>query len=164
MNAKSTKSNRINTVNRCQHNFDNGTRCRLPIADPTHNLCPRHASLHSEPPKVADLRSILAGKVTEFEDAQEVNKFLSNLLILLSEDRISPRRAAVMAYTCNLLLRTLTVHIQELRAYSDDEPADIRIDFGDLPRPQRDPLPTASPDQEPAAPLTVDSLPARKPS
>ena len=162
MNAKSTNSNRINTVNRCQHNFDNGTRCRLPITDPTLNLCPRHASFHSEPLKVADLRSILAGEVAHFEDAQEVNKFLSNLLILLSEDRISPRRAAVMAYTCNLLLRTLTVHIQELRAYSDDEP--VTIDFGDLPRPQRGPLPTASPNQEPAVPLTVDSLPARKPS
>jgi hypothetical protein len=40
-----------------------------------------------------------------------------------------------MAYTCNLLLRTLSVRIQELQADSDDEP--VRIDLGGLPHPDR---------------------------
>lgn len=36
-----------------------------------------------------------------------VNEFLSRLLLLQCQGRIPPRRAAVMAYTCNLLLHTL---------------------------------------------------------
>ena len=127
----------INDPNRCQRRTITGKRCRLRIVDPRSGLCFRHSSLASDAAKASDLRTTLAGDVTQFEDAQSVNKFLSNLLILLAEDRVSPRRGAVMAYTCNLILRTLSVHIQELDAYGDDEPDNVRVDFGDLPRPDR---------------------------
>jgi hypothetical protein len=55
-----------------------------------------------------------------------------------------------MAYTCNLLLRTLSVRIQELQANPDDEPTHIDIDFGDLPRPDRSAIPVAPVTSEPS--------------
>lgn len=136
----------VNDPNRCQHRTATGKRCRLRIVDPRSGLCFRHSSLASEAAKAADLRTILAGDVTQFEDASSVNKFLSNLLLLLAEDRVTPRRGAVMAYTCNLILRTLSVHIQELDAYGEDEPVSVSVDLGDLPRPNRT-LPCPAPSE-----------------
>jgi len=136
MNHSSANSHAINDSARCQHRTTSGKRCRLHIVDPRSGLCFRHSSKQSELLQAADLRSILAGELTQFECAHDVNKFLSSLLLLLAEDRVSPRRGAVMAYTCNLLLRTLSVRIQELQANPDEEPRLI-VDFGDLPRPDR---------------------------
>ena len=141
MNHSSSNSHAINDSARCQHRTVSGKRCRLRVVDPRPGLCFRHSSQKSELLHASDLRSKLAGELTQFECAHDVNKFLSNLLLLLAEDRVSPRRGAVMAYTCNLLLRTLSVRIQELQADSDDEPARINIDFGDLPRPDRSAVP-----------------------
>jgi len=53
------------------------------------------------------LAAELLGLLTEFQSAAQINQFLSHLLLLLAQDRLSPRRGAVMAYTCNLLLRSL---------------------------------------------------------
>jgi hypothetical protein len=47
-----------------------------------------------------------------------------------------------MAYTCNLLLRTLPAIDRELHPELEDDT--VTIDFGDLPRPQRD-RPTPEP-------------------
>ncbi len=127
----------INDSARCQHRTTSGKRCRLRLIDPRSGLCFRHSSQKSELLHASDGRSTLAGELTQFECAHDVNKFLSNLLLLLAEDRVSPRRGAVMAYTCNLILRTLSVRIQELQADSDDEPTRIDIDLGDFPRPNR---------------------------
>ncbi len=150
MNHSSSNSHAINDSARCQHRTVSGKRCRLRVVDPRSGLCFRHSSQKSELLHASDLRSKLAGELTQFECAHDVNKFLSNLLLLLAEDRVSPRRGAVMAYTCNLLLRTLSVRIQELQADSDDEPARINIDFGDLPRPNRSAIPVAPVTSEPS--------------
>ena len=40
--------------------------------------------------------------------AASINAFLARLAILVVQNRISPRRAAVLAYVSNLLLRTLS--------------------------------------------------------
>jgi hypothetical protein len=143
----SANSQAINDSARCQHRTASGKRCRLGVVDPRSGLCFRHSANQSTLAHVADLRTLLAGEVTQFECAHDVNKFLSNLLLLLSEDRVAPRRAAVMAYTCNLLLRTLTVRLRELEE-SEDDPVRVNIDFGDLPRPNR---------QQPAAILAESS-------
>ena len=42
-----------------------------------------------------------------FQNAQGINHSLRALYALLAQDRISPRRAAVLAYITSLLLRTL---------------------------------------------------------
>ena len=122
---------------RCHHRTVSGKRCRLTTLDSSSRFCLRHSAKHLESVHASNLRSILAGELTQFECAYDVNKFLSNLLLLLSEDRVSPRRGSVMAYTCNLILRTIAFRTQELQAHSDDDSAAITIDFGNLPRPDR---------------------------
>lgn len=152
MKAKSVSNSvSVNDPSRCQHRTSTGKRCRLRIVDPQSGLCFRHSSLCIEAAKASDLRATLAGDITEFEDAHSVNKFLSRLLILLAEDRVSPRRGATMAYTCNLILRTLTVGMQELRVHGGDEPQRVDVDFGDLPRSIRtQPSPASTEEGKPS--------------
>jgi hypothetical protein len=118
---------------RCQHRFVNGTRCRLPVPNPESLFCRNHAHLPEHENAPADFSAILTAGLTEFKSAIPINDFLSRLLHLEAADRIHPRRAAVMAYTCNLLLRTLPAIEDEL--HPEGEIA--QVDFGNFTRPLR---------------------------
>jgi len=126
MTADLAKSNHINAPSRCTQRFSNGKRCRL-FAKPDSTLCPRHAVTAAE-----DLAAALTAGLDEFTSATPVNQFLSRLLLLLAQDRISPRRGAVMAYTANLLLRTVSVMDAEKEL--NEEPTTIVYEIG-VPRP-----------------------------
>lgn len=63
----------------------------------------------------------------------EINHVLGELYNLLAADRISPRRGAVMAYTCSLLLCTLPAIDDELDLSDEPQPF-----IFDLPRPKCD--------------------------
>jgi hypothetical protein len=141
MNHSAANSNMLNDPTRCQHRTTVGKRCRLRVVDTGSGLCFRHASQRLTRPD-ADLRSALAGELQDFKSASEINDFLSRLLLLLSEDRVTPRRGAVLAYVCNLLLRTLPAMDRELDADSEDAP--LKVDWSGIPRPDRDPLPKYS--------------------
>jgi len=134
-----------NTLPRCSHRTASGRQCRNEARDTHSGLCPRHcvrAASRFAHPSVA---ATLVGQLTEFKSAEAVNDFLSRLLLLLAEDRLSPRRAAVMAYTCNLLLHSLRAMDLEARV-NGDEP-EQKIIF-DLVRPKRE-------DFEPTPPASV---------
>jgi hypothetical protein len=118
---------------RCTHRTRKG-RCRLPVADPLLSLCAEHARRQYKRDKAAALSGELLAGLTEFKSAVPINDFLSRLLLFQAQDRIPPRRAAVMAYTCNLLLRTLPAIQDELNP-QDDAPPQIIID---MPGPNRD--------------------------
>jgi hypothetical protein len=91
----------------CQHRTASGRRCRMALSDPDSGLCAKHAAdLHRELDQ-ADLAAVLVGGIQEFRDALAINHTLGELYKLQARNKISPRRAAVMAYTANLLLRTL---------------------------------------------------------
>jgi hypothetical protein len=117
----------------CKHHTRNG-RCRLPVADPFTSLCAGHARRQQKRDKAADLSAELTAGLTEFKSALPINEFLSRLLLFQAQDRISPRRASVMAFTCNLLLHTLPAIQRELHQ-EDDQPRRIIID---MPEPNRD--------------------------
>jgi hypothetical protein len=51
--------------------------------------------------------ALLTEKACRFQNAQGINYSLGALYTLLAQGRISPRRASVLAYISNLLLRTL---------------------------------------------------------
>ena len=110
MNEQSAKSNVLNKSfsdrNRCQHYYPSGRRCRMPASDLHAGLCAQHFRQRLARDE-ADLSNALVGELKKFETAGEVNDVLSRLLILVSQDRVSPRRAAVIAYICNLLLRSV---------------------------------------------------------
>ncbi len=135
MNLETAKSNSVKEYPRCQKHTRTG-RCRLPVADPSVTFCHDHLRASSRNRKPADLSATLTAGLSDFTSAAPINEFLSRLLHHQAEDRITPRRAAVMAYTCNLLLRTLPAIEHEA---GEDEP---QIIF-DLPRPRRDDVETS---------------------
>jgi len=78
-----------------------------------------------------------------FRSAIPINDFLARLLLLLAENKISPRRAAVLAYITNQLLRTLPAIGRELNPTADpNAPAQIIFD---MPSPERDREPQPEP-------------------
>lgn len=117
----------------CQQRTPSGRRCRLPISDPASGLCPKHAADRHTDLDQADLASSLIGNVQEFLSAADINHSLGELYKLQARNKITPRRAAVMAYTANLLLRTLPVIAAEKLAQSQKE--DMNLDFSDWPGP-----------------------------
>ncbi len=133
MNERKTDPNGLNNPPRCQYLTPSRKRCRLHVVDPRSGLCFRHAGRQASAFDAANLRSELAGDVSDFKSASEINDFLSRLLLLLSEGRVTPRRAAVLAYINNLLLRTLPAMDRELNGDSEEPP--VRVDFSGLPRP-----------------------------
>jgi hypothetical protein len=118
----------------CKHHTRKG-RCRMLVADPGTGLCADHARRQHKRDNSASLAAELTEGLTEFKSAIPINDFLSRLLRFQAQERISPRRAAVMAYTCNLLLRTLPAIEHELHPEGEEEK--FIVDFGDLPRPAR---------------------------
>jgi hypothetical protein len=105
----------------------------LPVADPESGLCFKHAADQKKLRDSANLAAKLIGDTEEFTSAVTINRSLGELYKLLARDEIAPRRAAVMAYTANLLLRTLPAIEHELAP--DSGGPDIIID---MPSPNRD--------------------------
>ena len=60
-----------------------------------------------------DLSGDFATQLAELKSAEQINDFLGKLLILVVQNRISVRRAAVLAYITNQLLRTVSIMNKE---------------------------------------------------
>jgi hypothetical protein len=141
MNTKTSNSSTVNNSSRCQYHFANGKRCRLSGLDSQFGLCLHHftasaamgISHRQSQPDSDDLSAELLPELSEFQSAVDVNQFLARLLIQVTKGRVTPRRAAVLAYITNQLLHSHRSISREQAL--DDGP--IRLDFGDLPRPGR---------------------------
>ena len=128
----------------CQYRTASGRRCRMAVSDPHSDLCHKHAAERQQNLDQADLAAALIGDIEEFRSAADINHSLGELYKLQARNKITPRRAAVMAYTANLLLRTLPAIYAEQNAEQDDS-CQLIIDIPrppyeepDLPRPVRD--------------------------
>jgi hypothetical protein len=117
------------SANRCSHKTPTGRRCRLIAKNSASGLCPRHASRVSSSPASDDLSASFPAGLDEFISAVQINAFLSQLAALVVQDRISPRRAAVLAYIQSLVLRTLPAIELEESDIDEDRP------IFNLPRP-----------------------------
>jgi hypothetical protein len=117
----------------CRHRTPSGRRCRLAIADPDSGLCARHAAQFHRDLDQPDLADSLIGDIQEFRSAADINHSLGELYKLQACDKISPRRAAVMAYTANLLLRTLPAIARDNGLQAQKEP--LVFDYSDWPGP-----------------------------
>jgi hypothetical protein len=129
MTQNSAKPSSINDLPRCQHYFRSGRQCRLTVSGADSTLCAKHAQQKQSESSgsVAELTDDIGG----FKSALEVHELLSRLQQLLSEKRISPRLAGVMAYISSLHLRTLAAINRE----DEDDKVTIIMDG---PRPIRD--------------------------
>jgi hypothetical protein len=106
MKTKSANHTSINDFARCSHRTASGRQCRQLSADSQSRLCAHHHALQEEK-EAADLSDVLLDNWQGFQTAQGVNFALGNLYELLAANRISARRASVLAYINSLLLRTL---------------------------------------------------------
>ena len=97
---------------RCQHRYGNGTQSRLRSSDVKSGLCSRHftqkvtAILPSLPNDSADLSTDLLPELSQCSSSVDLRKLLSRLLVLLTQGRVSPRRASVLAYITHQLLHS----------------------------------------------------------
>jgi len=138
MNQENANSNSINVSSlpqaahdsRCQHHFVNGTRCLLfqirnPSSAATMPASPSmRTHLPISPPPLPP---------TSPNSNPPFPSTTSSLTSSSSKPKTASTPAADMAYTCNLLLRTLPAVEEEL--HPEDEV--FKVDFGDLPRPPR---------------------------
>lgn len=140
----STNPNAVTTAiapeARCQHRFANYKQCRLPAAPPS-PFCLQHARL--APPIEEDHSYFLLKSSQDFQTAQGINFALANLFELVAKNRISSRRAAVLAYIGSLLLRTHP-------AIDSDRKANITDPTKSKPKQNLLPVPDVDPNQKPS--------------
>src|SRR6266849_4164562 len=117
---------------KCHHVTVSGRQCRLRAI--RSGLCFRHAALQlqSTQPVDVDLSSDFLGQLDDLQSAEQINQFLAKLLALVVQNRISPRRAAVLTYITNQLLHSLVAIKREI----DSQP--VQYDWSDFPCPERD--------------------------
>jgi hypothetical protein len=119
MTHQSAKPSNINDSARCTFYFPNGMRCRL-FGFAGQPFCPRHtpAATAAPPesavyPSSAEVAAILTANLDDLSSPEQINTFLSRLLLLLAQDKISARRAAVLTYIASQLLRSVHTMIAE---------------------------------------------------
>jgi hypothetical protein len=126
-----------NDRNRCQHRTPSGRQCRSSRSGTASALCTRHGNIEKHR-RSADLTANLTVGRDTFLSAEAINRSLAELYTLLARNRVSPRRAAVLAYIGSLLLRTLSPIKQEQssrdQARNKDEPP-VKF-IWDIPAPQ----------------------------
>jgi len=144
MTQQTVKPSFINNSARCTYRFANGRRCRLSASNVDSAFCPSHARLPENQREPADTAVSLTVDLKEFRSAIPINDFLARLLLLLAENKISPRRAAVLDYITNQLLRTLPAIDRELNP-KEDPNAPAHFIF-DAPRPDRSEQPEPQPE------------------
>ena len=95
------------SLRHCSHRTATGRRCHFPVFGDS-ALCSRHSSKYV-PQAEADLTADFGNQLLfKPQRAASINAFLGRLAIIVVQNRISPRRAAVLAYVSNLLLRSLS--------------------------------------------------------
>ncbi len=138
-NEPSVNSSSINDLSRCQHRTRTGRRCRQAVSNAAFGLCAKHATVRSVLFEEPDLSATLLGQLTELKSASDLNQVFSNLFRLLSQDRIAARRAAVLAYIGNLILRTLPAIKHETYPHGHPCPTVIWDDPGVNPLSEKTP-------------------------
>ena len=98
-----------NSNAQCCHHTATGRRCRSTRSSSDSCLCPRHRAIEQK--LLSAEPDDLTPEFTDLEDSLQtvdgIHTSLSELYILVVQDRISPRRASVLAYVSSLLLRSL---------------------------------------------------------
>src|SRR6266436_3905662 len=123
---------------KCRHFTAHGRQCRLRAL--RSGLCFRPASLQLQQPQPVDvdLSADFLIQLDDLQSAEQINQFLAKLLILVVQNRISVRRAAVLTYITNQLLRTVSIKNKE----DKDNPPQIIFD---MPGPDRERVPSPEP-------------------
>lgn len=125
----------------CTSITSKGRRCRYPVHIPGSQLC----KLHSRPRRInpsepeANPLAGLSPEISAFHSYADISQFLARLLTLLAENRISPRRAAVLSYVANSLLNSLRAAERLSQYEAAHEPEEeFHMDFSHMSAPHAD--------------------------
>jgi len=122
-----------NSSAQCCHHTATGRRCRSICSTSDSCLCPRHRTIEQK--LLSAEPDDLTPEFTDLEDSLQtvdgIHNSLAELYILVAQDRISPRRAAVLAYVSSLLLRSLA--ITEKNAAKSKPPQNYSWNWSDCP-------------------------------
>lgn len=132
-----SQQHEIAPYTRCAHLFGNSTRCRLPTAYPEIPFCTQHAALPEHQHVLADLTASLLEGLEDFTSAVTINEFLTRLLRLATAGKITPRRASILAYIGQLLLRSIPV-MERQEVCQDAKVVYCGWPDPNLPRPESD--------------------------
>ncbi len=161
MKAKSAITKSVLDSTRCQHRTTSGRRCKLPVEAPG----ALHCYTHTQELRKYDALNLKTALLTDhqgFQTAQGINHSLGNLYILLANNYISPRRAAVLAYINSLQLRTLPAIDADQAAGITDPTAPEEV-TADLPS-SADASPSSAPPARVDSGWTTEPDPTKKPS
>src|SRR5215813_12407296 len=122
---------------RCQHFTSTGRRCRSAAKDSRSRFCPAHDLLEEKRHNGDRSSALLDDTEDAFDSAGGINSSLGKLYTLLVKDKISPRRAAVLAYISSL-------HLRSLPAMEHENPPRLILDIPRPTRPGSDPNPGAT--------------------
>jgi hypothetical protein len=158
---KSAEINSTNDATRCQHRRPSGRRCKLDVTAPGAPFCFTHTQEFNKADSL-NLKTALLTRCQGFQTAQGINNSLSNLYILLTNNYLSPRRAAVLAYINSLQLRTLPAIDADNLAGITDPTAPEEV-TADLPS-SADASPSPAPPARVDSGWTTEPDPTKKPS
>jgi len=137
---------------RCAHRDSSARQCRLLASGPHSSLCPQHLAQQKQK-ESADFSDILFRDSQDFQTGLGINQSLRHLYWLTAQNRISSRRAAVLAYIGSLLLRTLPQIDADIASGIKYPPkklnAAVNTDAAAITDPPK-PLNVSIPDSEPA--------------
>ena len=120
--------------NRCRYRTPTGRRRRAARSSPSSPFARIIAPWPRRRPSTtfaADLAARLKRYSYSLQSVEGVHDSLAELFILLAQDRVSPRRAAVLAHLSSLLLRTLPYD----EADAEPEKPTVQFIFGRGPKP-----------------------------
>ncbi len=95
----------VHTEEHCRFISEHNHRCRMLRAWYHDSLCAHHARLHQR--ETEGLADGLLDGIENFRSAASVNHALGKIFELTARDRITPRKAALLAYVGQLLLNSL---------------------------------------------------------
>ena len=108
----------------CAHTHPSGRRCRMPAAPGSFPFCLQHAAFRPDDPDSLNLVPDLVGKRRKLTSASQMQRALGKLFLLLAEGRITPKRASVLTYIVQQLLRTLP-EIEREQGLDQDRPISL---------------------------------------
>ncbi len=107
------------SYNLCTFKFANGKFCTMPAHPKYEGLCLNHATIHRRTyHREDDLVKELASPAGDFITQIDINHVLGKLFEALAANRVSPKRAATLAYIGHLLLRSQSGARNEARNWT----------------------------------------------
>ena len=125
------------SLSRCNHIYKTGRECRRTVANSGTLVCTTHLRNRAPAKPPADPLAELASELGEISEIHQVGAFIARLMKLACQSRITFRRAVSLTYMANSLINAIRLQrAEDVRAAKD--PGELRIDWTDVPRPERD--------------------------